>query len=109
MSAFVPDSHRSSVRVGGADLEFSHVSLFCFTLSNVAMAAYCGGAIDAQAELVVEMALLEQHGGEGDERGHALAHRGGAEQRGDLQVQARYDVMHTHVSVPVYEHVYVIV
>ena len=58
MSAFVPDSHRSSVRVGGADLEFSHVSLFCFTLSNVAMAAYCSGAIDAQAELVVEMVLL---------------------------------------------------
>ena len=58
MSAFVPDSHRSSVRLWGADVEFGHASLFCMSLSIVAMSAYCCGVIDAQAELVVEIVLL---------------------------------------------------
>ena len=44
---------------GGADLEFSRVSPSASRWEH-RMAAYCGGAIDAQAELGVEMVLLSR-------------------------------------------------
>lgn len=58
MSAFRPEKATRVIQVGNYRLEFGHASLCCMAFSNMALALYAAGAVDAQEELLLELFLL---------------------------------------------------